>query len=166
MTRCILEDGISVASQATRILRITWNAKIGIVEQVIGFHSNVNLYVFSNREIFVQRSVKLRECRPAQNIAPGRTNGTNRWRWTENGRVSGRLRSLDHDSKRLYRHLGFCTGTPASHLTRKAIEVDVWLRPRPAAVSSEYNEPPRYSYLPQRRFEFIWRVFYWSRDDN
>src|SRR5580698_5968555 len=40
-----------------------------MVEQVISFHSNRNLPSFSDRKIFVQRCVKLRERPPPQDIS-------------------------------------------------------------------------------------------------
>jgi len=71
ITRRILEDGIPVTSQAKGALRITRNTEIRMVEQVISFHSNPNLPSFSDRKIFVQLWVKLRERRPPQNISSG-----------------------------------------------------------------------------------------------
>ena len=71
ITRRILEDGIPVTSQGKRTLCITRNAKIRMVEQVISFHSNCNLPLFSDRKIFVQRWVKLRERGLPQDIPSG-----------------------------------------------------------------------------------------------
>src|SRR6516225_5054548 len=45
-TRCIREDGISVSSQGKRTLRITWDCKIRMVEQIVGFRSKCNLRAF------------------------------------------------------------------------------------------------------------------------
>src|SRR5580693_4458210 len=71
MTHRILEDGIPVAAEGKRALGITRNTKIWMVEQVVSFHSNRNLISFSDRKIFVQRQVKLRERRAPQAISSG-----------------------------------------------------------------------------------------------
>ena len=69
ITGRILEDGVPVASQGKRTLCIARNPKIRMVEQVISFHSNRNLPSFRDRKVFVQRCIKLRERRPAQDIS-------------------------------------------------------------------------------------------------
>ena len=71
ITRRILEHGVPVTSQGKRTLCIARNTKIRMVEQVISFHANRNLPSISDRKILVQRWVKLRESRPAQDISPG-----------------------------------------------------------------------------------------------
>ena len=71
ISRRIFEDGIPVTPQGKRILCVARNAKIRMVEQVISFHSKRNLPSFSDRKIFVQRCVKLRERRPPQDISSG-----------------------------------------------------------------------------------------------
>ena len=71
IARRILEDGVPVTSQRERILGITRNTKIRMVEQVISFHSNRNLPSFRDPKVFVQRCIKLRKRRPPENISSG-----------------------------------------------------------------------------------------------
>src|SRR5580692_5630132 len=71
ITRRILEDGIPGSSQEKRTLGVTRNAKIRMVEHVIGFHSNPNLLPFRDRKIFVDRRVELREPRSPQDVSSG-----------------------------------------------------------------------------------------------
>src|SRR5580698_3550066 len=67
----ILEDGIPSSSQEKRTLGVTRNTEIRMVEKVISFRPNRDLPSFSDRKLFVQRGVKLREPRPPQNISSG-----------------------------------------------------------------------------------------------
>src|SRR5580704_376508 len=71
ITRRILEDGIPGSSQEKRILGVTRNTKIGMVQQVIGFQSNRNLPPLCDRKLFAERWVKLREPRSPQDISSG-----------------------------------------------------------------------------------------------
>src|SRR5579863_6905640 len=71
ITGRIPENGFPVTAQGKRTLCVTRDTKIRMVEQIIGFYSNCNLPVFSDRKILVQRRVKLRERRPPQDIASG-----------------------------------------------------------------------------------------------
>jgi hypothetical protein len=74
ITRRVLEDGIAVTSHDERILRITRNTKIRVVEHVISFHPNRNLPSLGDPKIFVDRRVELREPRPAQMFRPALPN--------------------------------------------------------------------------------------------
>jgi hypothetical protein len=80
ITGRILEDGISVTSQGKRTLRVTRNAKIRMVEQVISLRSNRNFPPLRDRKIFVQRWLELREPRPPQDISSGVAKLTSRRR--------------------------------------------------------------------------------------
>src|SRR5580658_7423024 len=71
IARRVLEDGIPGSSQEKRILGVTRNTKIRMVEQVIGFQSNRKLPPLRDRKLFAERWVKLREPRSPQDISSG-----------------------------------------------------------------------------------------------
>ena len=66
----ILENGVSVASQAKGTLRVARHCKIRMIEQIVGFHSNCDLLAFRQLKALLQRHIKLREPRSAQDISP------------------------------------------------------------------------------------------------
>ena len=74
----ILEDGIPRSSQEKRTLGVTRNAEIRMVEKVISFRPNRDLPSFSERKLFVERGVKLREPRSPQDVSSGITKLTGR----------------------------------------------------------------------------------------
>src|ERR1700722_6982061 len=78
ITRRILEDGIPRSSQEKRTLGVTRNAEIRMVEKVISFRPNRDLPSFSERKLFVERGVKLREPRSPQDVSSGITKLTGR----------------------------------------------------------------------------------------
>src|SRR5262249_8344557 len=50
ITRKILKNGVSVSSQCERTLRVAWNCKIGMIEEIVGFHPQCNFHVFLQLE--------------------------------------------------------------------------------------------------------------------
>ena len=71
IARWIFEDGISVASQGERTLRVTRDGEIRMIEQIVGFRSKRNLRAFPQLEALLQRHIELRERGAAQDITPG-----------------------------------------------------------------------------------------------
>lgn len=69
----ILENGVSVSSQGERTLRITRDAKIRMIDQIVGFRSNCDLLAFRQLKALLQCHIKLREPRSAQDISPSIT---------------------------------------------------------------------------------------------
>src|SRR5215467_1846255 len=86
MPRRILEHCVPGPSEAKRILRISRDGKIRMVEQVIRLHSNRDLRAFGQTKVFVQSCVKLRERRPPQDISPGIAKLTG-WRYRKCPRI-------------------------------------------------------------------------------
>ena len=69
-TPCIREDGVSIPSQRERILRVTRDCKIRMIEQIVGRGSESNLRAFRQLEALLNRHITLRKPRSAQDITP------------------------------------------------------------------------------------------------
>src|SRR5215469_1756424 len=78
ITRSVFEDGVSIASQGKRTLRVAWHCKIRMIEQIVGSHSKCNLLALRELETLLQRQIKLCERGPAQDIASSSTKLTRR----------------------------------------------------------------------------------------
>ena len=79
LTRCILENSVSIPSQAKRALSVTWDCEIRMIEQIVGFRAKRDLRAFRQLESLLQRQIELRKCGAAQDIAPGIAKLTGRW---------------------------------------------------------------------------------------
>lgn len=79
VTRCIFENGVSVPSQAERILRVTRYAKIWMIEDIVGFHSERNTHTFAQSEALIERRIKFRERGTAQAIPSSSAEVIGRW---------------------------------------------------------------------------------------
>src|SRR5262249_104849 len=79
ITGSVSEDGVSVASQRERTLRVTRDCKIWMIEQIVGFRSKCNLRALSQMEALLECQIKLREGGTAQNITARSTELTRRW---------------------------------------------------------------------------------------
>src|SRR5215468_4524965 len=67
--RHIFEHGVSIPSQGERTLRVAWDCKIGMVDEVISFHTERKLLAFRQVEVLLHREIELREAGATQDIA-------------------------------------------------------------------------------------------------
>jgi hypothetical protein len=68
VTRCIIENGVSVPSQAERILRVTRHSKIWMIEKIVDFYAERNPHAFGQLEAFSERQIKFRKPGAAEAI--------------------------------------------------------------------------------------------------
>jgi hypothetical protein len=79
LTRCILENSVSIPSQAKRALSVTWDCEIRMIEQIVRFRAKRDLRAFRQLETLLQREIEFRESGAAQDISPSIAKLTGRW---------------------------------------------------------------------------------------
>ena len=79
ITDSIFEDGFSISAQGKRALGIARNGEIGMVKQIVGFHSEHSSRAFPQSEVLLQREIELCETGAPQHISAGITKPTRRW---------------------------------------------------------------------------------------
>ena len=69
-TGWVFEDCVSVSSKGKRTLRVTRHCEIGMIQQIVRFHSKRELRTFLQFEPFLELQIKLRERGAAQDVTP------------------------------------------------------------------------------------------------
>ena len=70
IARWVLEDSVSVPSEAQRPLRVAWDCKIWVIEEIVGLRSKRDLHAFRHLETLLQREINLSESRPRRILRP------------------------------------------------------------------------------------------------
>src|SRR5258706_15951698 len=58
VTRCICEDSVSISSQCKRVLRVTRDREIRVVEQIVSFHSKHKFRALRQLKILLQCQIE------------------------------------------------------------------------------------------------------------
>src|SRR5215470_1418176 len=62
------KNSVSIPAQSERTLRVAWDGKVRMIQQVVGFRAEGNLFAFRQSESLLQPEIPLRESGAAQDI--------------------------------------------------------------------------------------------------
>jgi hypothetical protein len=79
VTSRVFEDGISIASQRERTLRVAWDREIWAIQKIVGFRSKRNLRTLWTLEALLYREINLGKPWAAQYVASSSAKLPRRW---------------------------------------------------------------------------------------